>query len=254
MNMGLTVLPEILWRKQTNAPNKFMGSGMLPPGAYVTLEHEHILILRKGKKRTFKQEEKTLRRQSAYFWEERNKWFSDIWEGLKGTGQKEIEGKIRERSGAYPFELAYRLINMFSLRADTVLDPFLGTGTTTTAAMVTSRNSVGIELDSNFKELLKEKFNDIVLFSHEILENRIFDHINFVQEKTEKKNGLKYKNKIYGFPVMTGQETDLIFDEPRKIHQHENTFTVEYREEPSFKYIDGSLVQLGSLKEWLKEE
>ncbi|HLU50029.1 MAG TPA: DNA methyltransferase, partial [Planctomycetota bacterium] len=47
VELGLTPLPEILWRKQTNAPNKFMGSGMLPAGAYVTLEHEHILIVRK---------------------------------------------------------------------------------------------------------------------------------------------------------------------------------------------------------------
>ena len=51
--IGFDVLPAILWRKQTNAPNKFMGSGMLPAGAYVTLEHEYILIFRKGGKRTF---------------------------------------------------------------------------------------------------------------------------------------------------------------------------------------------------------
>ncbi len=43
---GYTALPDILWRKQTNAPNKFLGSGMLPVGAYVTYEHEYILILR----------------------------------------------------------------------------------------------------------------------------------------------------------------------------------------------------------------
>jgi len=51
LKLGFSSLPEILWRKQTNAPNKFMGSGMLPAGAYVTLEHEHILVLRKGNKR-----------------------------------------------------------------------------------------------------------------------------------------------------------------------------------------------------------
>jgi len=42
-DLGFSALPDILWRKQTNAPNKFMGSGMLPAGAYVTLEHEFIL-------------------------------------------------------------------------------------------------------------------------------------------------------------------------------------------------------------------
>lgn len=50
LELGFSALPCILWRKQTNAPNKFMGSGMLPAGAYVTLEHEYILILRKGPK------------------------------------------------------------------------------------------------------------------------------------------------------------------------------------------------------------
>ncbi len=46
LNLGFHALPEILWIKETNKPDKFMGSGMLPVGAYVTLEHEHILILR----------------------------------------------------------------------------------------------------------------------------------------------------------------------------------------------------------------
>ncbi|MEM2907478.1 MAG: DNA methyltransferase, partial [Candidatus Odinarchaeota archaeon] len=46
LSLGFKALPVIIWRKQTNAPNKFMGSGMLPPGAYVTLEHEYILLFR----------------------------------------------------------------------------------------------------------------------------------------------------------------------------------------------------------------
>lgn len=67
--IGFDTLPVILWRKQTNAPNKFMGSGMLPSGAYVTLEHEYILIFRKGEKRQFKtQDEKDKRMQSSFFW------------------------------------------------------------------------------------------------------------------------------------------------------------------------------------------
>ena len=53
LSLGFSALPAIIWRKQTNAPNKFMGSGMLPAGAYVTLEHEYILIFRKGAKREF---------------------------------------------------------------------------------------------------------------------------------------------------------------------------------------------------------
>ena len=193
LGLGFSSLPEILWRKQTNAPNKFMGSGMLPAGAYVTLEHEHILVLRKGNKREFKTKEDKLRRQkSAFFWEERNVWFSDIWEDLKGTRQNELDKTIRERSGAYPFELAYRLINMFSLREDIVLDPFLGTGTTTLASMATGRSSVGIEIDPNFKDHLKERFEDIVDFSNRLIENRIEKHLQFVHERTKIKGPLGY--------------------------------------------------------------
>ena len=89
LNVGFSALPLILWRKPTNAPNKFMGSGMLPGGAYVTLEHEYILIVRKGSKREFNRApEKQIRRESALFWEERNNWFSDVWFGLVGTRQK----------------------------------------------------------------------------------------------------------------------------------------------------------------------
>ena len=132
-----------------------MGSGMLPAGAYVTLEHEYILILRKGGKREFKKEsDKQNRRESALFWEERNLWFSDIWFDIKGTpqtlGAQNLGDKTaRKRSGAYPFELAHRLINMYSVKGDRVLDPFLGTGTTMAAAMAAGRNSVGYEMDAS---------------------------------------------------------------------------------------------------------
>ena len=118
--IGFTNLPNILWKKSTNAPNKFMGSGMLPCGAYVTLEHEWILIFRKGSKREFKTAvEKTKRRECSFFWEERNVWFSDIWE-LKGVKQKIDKSPTRERNASYPLELPYRLINMFSQKGDVV--------------------------------------------------------------------------------------------------------------------------------------
>ena len=236
IKLGFSSLPEIIWRKQTNAPNKFMGSGMLPAGAYVTLEHEFILILRKGNKKEFiNEKDKERRRESAFFWEERNMWFSDVWEGLKGTKQNSIDEEIRERSGAFPFELPYRLINMFSLRNDTVLDPFLGTGTSTFAAMATGRNSVGIEIDKKFKGTLFERFGGMVDFSSKLIENRILNHLKFVKERTKVKGELGYKNTTYGFPVMTSQETEMTFDEPLKVALNESEIEVEYREKPTFR-------------------
>ena len=159
MALGFTPLPAILWRKPTNAPTKFMGSGMLPAGAYVTLEHEHILIVRKGSRREFNTApEKRVRRQSAIFWEERNDWYSDVWLDVIGTGQSLISKTDRERSAAFPFELPYRLINMFSVKGDVVLDPFAGTGTTLKASAVAGRNSMGFDLETGLREAV---FGDI---------------------------------------------------------------------------------------------
>lgn len=63
---GFSQIPSIIWHKPTNSPNKFMGSGMLPVGAYNTLEHEHILFFRK-QKRVFSKLEKDIRKESAFF-------------------------------------------------------------------------------------------------------------------------------------------------------------------------------------------
>ncbi len=207
-NAGYLVLPAIIWRKQTNKPNKFMGSGMLPPNAYVTLEHEFILIFRRGA-RTFSSEEKVTRRKSSYFWEERNLWFSDVWTDLKGAGQKLNKKELRGRSAAYPFELAYRLINMYSIQGDTVLDPFLGTGTTTRAAMCSARNSMGYELDRNFTKLLYENVKTLGPFSRECNEKRLKNHADFVEKREVEKGRLMYVSSEYGFRVMTSQETDI---------------------------------------------
>jgi len=234
LQLGFNALPQILWRKQTNAPNKFMGSGMLPAGAYVTLEHEYILVLRKGKKRIFaSKEEKLSRQRSAFFWEERNVWFSDIWENLKGTKQNDIDKSIRERSGAYPFELPYRIINMLSLKDDVVLDPFLGTGTTTVAAIVTGRNSIGIEIDPNFKRSLFVRFQKSIDLADELLRNRVKSHLDFVQQRFKTKGELGYNSRIYGFPVMTNQEVEIQFSELAKVKVNGNKIIAEYKQNPT---------------------
>jgi DNA modification methylase len=235
LKIGFHSLPEILWRKQTNVPNKFMGSGMLPPGAYVTLEHEYILIFRKAGKRDFSNyHEKINRQKSSFFWEERNVWFSDIWEGLKGTGQKLTDERIRDRSAAYPFELAYRLINMFSVKGDTILDPYLGTGTTIVAAMVSGRNSIGAEIDPNFKDTIYSKCNQIVDFGNNYNKKRLDKHLQFIEERAKTKGEFKYENKVYKFPVMTKQELELIFHNLTEVKKvEENLFEAYYEAHPN---------------------
>jgi DNA modification methylase len=238
LKLGFTALPCILWRKQTNSPNKFMGSGMLPAGAYVTLEHEYILILRKGPKREFKKEkDKKIRRESAIFWEERNSWFSDVWFDVKGTPQALNDKDARLRSAAYPFEIVYRLINMYSAKGDVVLDPFLGTGTTTAAAIASGRNSIGYEIDPEMKKVVDRIKDAIVDSSKQIIRNRLYKHMEFVIDRLKTKGVFRYENACYGFPVMTAQEKELIFNDPVNITIPDaGMFEVDYSDKPQREF------------------
>lgn len=210
IELGFIGLPNIIWRKQTNAPNKFMGSGMLPCGAYVTLEHEWILIFRKGEKRTYKTSEAKLRRmKSSFFWEERNVWFSDVWE-VKGTKQNLQKLNTRERSAAYPFEIPFRLINMFSQKGDIVLDPFLGTGTTMQAAILTGRNSCGYDIDANFETIIREGIESLDIdLCNSSIKKRFDAHKQFVEEREKSGKKVKYFNNTLNCKVMTKQETEM---------------------------------------------
>jgi DNA modification methylase len=238
VQIGFTALPVILWRKQTNAPNKFMGSGMLPPGAYVTLEHEYILILRKKYKREFdtlKQKEE--RRESALFWEERNVWFSDIWMDVKGTRQKTPDNIVRKRSAAFPFEVPYRLVNMFSVKGDTVVDPFFGMGTTMHAAMAACRNSIGYEIDMGFKDSIIAGIDNIVPFSNTHISNRIKNHIAFINDRFKTAGKFKYENRHYRFPVISNQETKLLLNRLVSLKKSgDNSFEVTYANKPQEEF------------------
>jgi DNA modification methylase len=250
LDIGFAALPLILWRKQTNAPNKFMGSGMLPAGAYVTLEHEYILILRKGSKREFESTaEKKLRRESAIFWEERNSWYSDVWLDLKGITQKLQSDNSRLRSAAFPFEIPYRLINMFSVKADTVLDPFLGTGTTMRAAMTAGRNSIGFEMEDSFRKTIFADRDDMVQFSNQIISDRIDRHMDFVRNRYKTKGEFKYINKHYNFPVVTQQEKELLLNPVAKIVKNRDNqiYEVEYDSTPHIRFDD-------NMKDYIAEQ
>lgn len=210
--IGFDSLPLILWRKQTNAPNKFMGSGMYPPGAYVTLEHEYVLVFRKGAQRRFAGEPaRRNRRESAYFWEERNVWFSDVWD-FKGSRQRLGGAAGRTRSAAFPFELAFRLISMFSVRGDLVLDPFLGTGTTLAAAAAAGRNSSGLEIDSSLAETAMSYPDSSVATLRAYQAARLRRHLDFVEARRVAGRPCAYLNRCHGFPVVTRQETELRLD------------------------------------------
>ena len=250
LTIGFSALPDILWRKQANTPNKFMGSGMLPAGAYVTLEHEYILIVRKGSKREFKTEdEKQNRRESALFWEERNVWYSDVWTDIKGIEQKLPKAISRLRSAAFPYDLAYRLINMYSVKGDVILDPFLGTGTTTAAAMTSGRNSIGVEIDESFQHAICPIAHHIVDFSNGYLHDRLRRHFAFVEDRIQNSKPLKYTNKHYGCPVVTSQEQFILLNDLKEVREHrDNSFEIIYSTEPQAWNLERSSEALGGNK------
>ena len=94
---------------------------------------------------------KEQKERSAMTTEEWYTWFSGHW-NFAGAKQ---EGHL----AMFPEELPHRLIKMFAFRGDTVLDPFMGSGTTSLAAKNLERNSVGYEINPEFIEIARQKLN-----------------------------------------------------------------------------------------------
>ncbi|WP_255196931.1 DNA-methyltransferase [Halorarius litoreus] len=218
---GFRTLPDILWRKPTNSTAKFMGSGMLPTNAYPTLEHEHVLVFRNGGTREFPPGDDA-RYESAYFWEERNEWFSDAWE-VRGRRQA-LGGDGRDRSGAFPFEIPYRLISMFSVYGDTILDPFLGTGTTSLAALVAGRNSVGYERDPELVESFATAVERAPALSETVVNERLDAHRAFAANED-----LGYDADNYAFGVKTGMERRIQLYAVESVTRTDNEWTAQYQ-------------------------
>ena len=228
--LGFEPLPDILWRKPTNSAAKFMGSGMMPPNAYATLEHEYLLVFRNGTQSREFPSGTDVRYESAYFWEERNEWFSDVWEDVRGTLQelRGTEEELRDRSAAYPLAVPYRLINMYSVYGDTVLDPFWGTGTTSLAAMIAGRNSVGYELQAEFTDVFDAEVSGLEELAHGTVAERIRRHEAFVEQRLADGEEFEYDAENYDFPVTTRQEQPLQLYTVRGVERTETGYTVTH--------------------------
>ncbi len=214
---GLFCLPDIHWRKPSNAPSKFMGSGMYPAGAYVTYEHEYILIFRKGGKRVFRtRDEVERRRESAYFWEERNTWFSDLWE-INGAPQALKNCPSRARSAAFPLEVPYRLVNMYSAYGDTVLDPFGGLGTTALACAGAMRSCRIYDADAALLRCARDLFAHSLPLFQALPRQRLERHQAFLSALDPQARERCYQNLPHGFLVKTQQERQLRLYRPQSI-------------------------------------
>lgn len=153
--LGLDVLTPILWHKIANGATEAAGNGSgfygkpYQPGAVVKNDIEYILFLRKGGEyRSVSQSQKEL---SMLTREELQAWFRSIWTDIRGASTRD------GHPAPYPTDLAERLIRMFSFAGDTVLDPFLGTGSTALAALRAGRNSIGNEIEPRYMQMARER-------------------------------------------------------------------------------------------------
>ena len=119
---------------------------------------------------------------------------------------------------------------MYSLQGDTVLDPFLGTGTTTLASIASNRNSIGFEIDPMFLNIITQNIESTpITFFNSIIQNRIDKHIDFVNERiADSKKEVKYYNDNIGLPVMTKQETDIKLNFINSVERQDNTLVATY--------------------------
>jgi site-specific DNA-methyltransferase (adenine-specific) len=167
--IGFDVLTPIRWQKVSNirleasTSSRFLGKPNLPNGI-VKNDLEHILFFRKPggyRKPTPQMEE-----GSYISTEDYSKWFAPVW--------TDVTGQLRKHHPApYPSEIPRRLIRMFSFVGDTVLDPFGGTGTTALAAGEVGRNSISVEIEPAYVNLIEDRLRKEGSVFREVVVSRL---------------------------------------------------------------------------------
>lgn len=151
-SMGFDVLTPIYWFKvgnihmEASRSSRFLGKPYLPNGI-IKNDRETIVMLRKPgyRKPTPEMEELSRIQKDDYF-----RWFSQLWTDVPGAS-------TRNHPAPFPLEIPRRLILMFSFMGDTVLDPFVGSGTTVQAAVELGRNAIGTDIETAYVEMTKER-------------------------------------------------------------------------------------------------
>ncbi|CUS86140.1 DNA modification methylase [Candidatus Kryptonium thompsonii] len=151
--IGFDYMGSIIWHKKTTMNTtggaNVMGSYPYPPNGLIEIDYEFILIFKKPGKKT--PPSKEIKEKSKLTKEEWKEYFSGHW---NFPGERQIE-----HEAMFPEELPKRLIRMFTFVGDTVLDPFLGSGTTVKAALNLERNAIGYEINEKFLPIIKKKID-----------------------------------------------------------------------------------------------
>ena len=112
---------------------------------------------------------------------------------------------------------------MYSIQSDTVYDPFAGTCTTAEAAIISNRNSISVDIDNS---LLEESMNRILSAKDKMndkIDKRLNEHMGMLRN-----HSTRYKNKYYGFPVVTKEEENIFIPKVSNISRTENCLYAEY--------------------------
>jgi len=221
-HIGLDYMGSVIWQKQTTmhttGGGAVMGSFPYPRNGILKIDYEFILIFKKqgnAPKPTTEQKEASILTK-----EEWNEYFKSHWT-FPGAKQ---DGHI----AVFPVELPLRLIKMFSFVGETVFDPFMGSGTTALAAQISGRNSMGYEINSEFKTFYQTKLNvGHSLFSKE--NNYAFEQDNTPycrKERIEKlpyvfHDALKMNNKVDIKSLQFGSKID------KNARQNDTYYTIK---------------------------
>jgi site-specific DNA-methyltransferase (adenine-specific) len=155
---NLDCLTPILWSKIANGANEAEGNGAgfygkpYQPGAVVKNDVEYILFLRRGGE--YRSPEAVQKALSMLTKEEMQGWLRSPWADIPGAS-------TREHPAPFPVTLAERLVKLFSFAGDTVLDPFVGTGSTMLAALATGRNSIGNDIEPAYAALAEKRIRKV---------------------------------------------------------------------------------------------
>jgi len=197
---GFTYRDKIIWIKPEGYIRISRRSGVIlqhpyPMYFYPDNIQETILIFQNGKF-DYKSISKETKERSKIDIEEyqQNKWYLTTW---NITNVLPIKNRLEQGIAAFPEEIPYRLIKLFSYVGETVLDPFMGSGTTNKVSALLGRNSVGYEIDLELYEIVKEKMGlkQSSLFEKdydvEIMVREDAKHLRtYLQEKIKKRKSV----------------------------------------------------------------
>lgn len=199
--IGFDYMGAVIWQKVTTCNTTggatIMGSFPYPRNGILKIDYEFILIFKKQGIPPAVSD--VIKEKSKMTTDEWNEFFAGHWN---------IPGEKQDKHLAvFPEEIPRRLIRMFTFVSDTVLDPFLGSGTTSLSARKNERNSVGYEVNPDFLPVIKEKLG----IEHKLFEEAKFDIIQQEKPKTDFAEAIKQLPYIFKDPVKFDKKVD-----PRK--------------------------------------